>query len=78
MSRAGKRIEMLGRLRNTLTAHSANVVYSLFIRPVIKYCDSAWVCCGKEHTQQLERLQKRAARILTKCNRSDIALSNLK
>ena len=78
MSKAGKRIGMSGRLRDNLTAHSANIVYTSFIRPVIEYCDSIWACCGKGHAQQLERLQRRAARIVTKGNNSDIALSNLK
>ena len=31
VSKAGKRIGMLGRLRSNLTTHSANVVYTSFI-----------------------------------------------
>ena len=78
MSKAGKRIGMLGRLRYNITTYSANVIYTSFIRPVMEYCDTVWACCGKGNAQELERLQNRAARIVTKCNNSDTALSNLK
>ena len=78
ISKAGKRIGMLGRLRNNLTVHSANIVYTSLIRPVIDYCDTVWACCGKGNAEQMEKLQRRAARIVTKCDSSDIALSNLK
>ena len=78
VSKAGKRIGMLGRLRSNLTTHSANVVYTSFIRPVMEYGDTVWTCCGKVNAQELERLQNRAARIVTTCSHSDTALSNLK
>ena len=78
VSKAGKRIGMLGRLRSNLTTHNANVVYTSFIRPVMEYGDTVWTCCGKGNAQELERLQNRAARIVTKCSYSDTALSNLK
>ena len=76
MSKAGKRIGMLGQLRSNLNTHSANVVYTSFIRPVMEYGDTVWTCCGKGNAQELERLQNRAARIVTK--HSHTALSNLK
>ena len=78
VSKAGKRIGMLGRLRSNLTTHSENVVYTSFIRPVMEYGDTVWTCCGKVNAQELERLQNCAARIVTKCSHSDTALSNLK
>lgn len=65
-------------MRYNLTTHSANVVYTSFIRPVMEYGDAVWTCCGKGNAQELERLQNRAARTVTKCSNSDIALSNLK
>ena len=78
VSKAGKRIGMLGRLRSNLTTHSANIVYTSFIRPVMEDGDTVWTCCGKVNAQELERLQNRAARIVTKCSHSNTALSNLK
>ena len=39
ISKAGKRVGMLGRrLRDNLTTHSANVVYISLIRLILEYC----------------------------------------
>ena len=78
VSKAGKKIGMLGRLRYNITTRSANVIYTSFIHPVMEYCDTVWTCCGKGNAQDIEKLQNRATRIVTKCNDSDTALSNLK
>ena len=40
ISKAGKRVGMLGRLRRSLTRESANVVYYSLIRPILEYCVS--------------------------------------
>ena len=40
ISKAGKRVGMLGRLRRSLTRESANVVYCRLIRPILEYCVS--------------------------------------
>ena len=66
ISKAGKRVGMLGRLRDNLTTHSANVVYISLIRPILEYCDTLWGCCGEGNSQALEALQKRAGRIVPK------------
>ena len=47
ISKAGKRVGMLRRLRDNLTTHSANVVYISLIRPILEYCDTLWGCCGE-------------------------------
>ena len=78
ISRAGKRVGILGRLTDNLTAHCVNTVYKSFIRPIIDYCDTVWTCCGKENNDALEKLQRRAARIVTKLNSSDKAMDSLK
>ena len=70
ISKAGKRVGMLGRLRDNLTTHSANVVYISLIRPILEYCDTLWGCCGEGNSQALEALQKRAGRIVAKTSRS--------
>ena len=53
-------------------------MYTSFIRPVMEYGDTVWTCCGKGNAQELERLQNRAARIVTKRSYIDTVLSNLK
>ena len=39
ISKAGKRIGLLGRVRQHLTTNAANLIYRTFILPVMDYCD---------------------------------------
>lgn len=78
ISKAGKRIGMLGRLRRSLTRESANVVYCSLIRPILEYCVGVWGCCGEDRKQDLEALQNRAARIVARTVRSKQAMDVLK
>ena len=77
ISKVGKRVGMLGRLRDNLTTHSANVVYISLIRPILEYCDTLWGCCGEGNSQALEALQKRAGRIVARTFRSSLAMDIL-
>ena len=56
ISKAGKRVGMLGRRRDNLTTHSANVVYISLIRLILEFCDTVWGCCGEGNSQALEAL----------------------
>ena len=78
ISKAGKRVGMVLRLRDNLTLHSANVVYTTLIRPVLDYCDTVWGCCGEGNAQALQALQNRAARIIARTDRSSPAMDILK
>ena len=80
ISKAGKRVGMLGRLRDNLTTHSANVVYISLMRPMLEYCDTLWGCCGEGNSQVLEALQKKsiAGRIVARAFRSSPAMDILK
>ena len=66
MSKAGKRVGMLGCLLANLTTHSANVVHISLIGPILEYCDTLWGCCGEGTSQTLEALQKRAGKIVAR------------
>ena len=74
-----QRIGMLGcaRLKNT-SMHSANRVYKSYIIPLLDYCDTVWNCCGSVNSDKLERLQRQAARIIMKSDRSETALKYLR
>ena len=74
LSKAEKRIGMLGRTRKNLSMQTADKVYETFILPIIDYCDTAWNCCGAVNSSKLEKLQKRAARIVINSNSSDKSL----
>ena len=69
---------MLGRLRSIVTTESANVIYTSLIRPILEYCVSVWGCCGEGNKQNLKALQNRAARIVARTERSDLAIEILR
>ena len=68
---------MLKRVRHNITLSAADVIYRCVIRPGFDYSDAVWTCCNKTDADCLERLQRRAARIVCKSNRSDVALKHL-
>ena len=78
ISKADKRVGMLGRLRKSLTRESANVVYCSLIRPILEYCVGVWGCCGQGHKKGLEALQNQAARIVARTVHSNLAMDLLK
>ena len=78
ISKAGKRLGMLSRVRNNISMHTANVIYKSFILPVLDYCDLVWGCCGRVNADHLERLQRRAARILMRTSSGDEAIKHLR
>ena len=77
ISKGSKRIGMLRRIRLNITLSAADVIYRCVIRPVFYYSDAVWTCCNKTDADCLERLQRRAARIVCKSNCSDVALEHL-
>ena len=64
LSRAGKRLGTLGRIGGNLTSDCANSIYTAYIHPIMDYCDTVWNCCGVGNGSSLERLQRRASKIL--------------
>ena len=61
-----------------LTSGCANSIYTAYIRPIIDYCDAVWNCYGIGNSLSLERLQRRAAKIVSKMSNSERALDYLK
>ena len=78
VSKAGKRIRLLGRIREDLTTNAANLIFKSFILPILDYCDTVWACCNRRDIDQLERLQNRGGRIVMMTLRSAPALRNYK
>ncbi|KAL9986631.1 hypothetical protein ACROYT_G000802 [Oculina patagonica] len=77
LGKAGKRLGMLSRIRSDVTTNTANIIYKSFIIPVLDYCDTVWNCCGKVNSDLIEKLHRRAARLIVKHHNSDEALKNL-
>ena len=78
LSKAGKRLGMLSRLRRDLTCHAANTLYLSFIHPIFDYGDTVWNCCGVGNARLLDNFQRRASRIVSRSMDSDKALMDLK
>ena len=58
--------------------HTAGIIYRLFILPVLDYCDIVWNCCRRTNADNIEKLQRHAARIIMQTNGSDEGLAHLK
>ena len=78
ISKARKRVGMLGRLRRSVIRESANIVYCSLIRTILEYCVSVRGYCGEGHKHGLEALKNRAARIVARTVRSNPAMDVLK
>ena len=77
LAKAGKRVGVLGRIRYCITWHSAKIIYTSMIRPIVEYCDKVWGCCGQANKNALESLQRRAGRIVCRASSSEDAIDKL-
>jgi hypothetical protein len=60
-----KRINFMSRLRHILPTDSVNMVYKALVLPLIDYGICVYGHTYKTHLNIIERLQKRAARVIT-------------
>ena len=58
----------LKHARNFLPLDTLKTLYTGVIEPHFRYCCSVWGYCGKTELNQLQKLQNRAARIVTNSN----------
>ena len=72
-----KRLAMLGRLGKNIKMHTASSVYTLFVLPILDYYDAVWSCCGIVNADKLEKLRRRAARIVMRLESSEKAINFL-
>ena len=64
ISKVSKRLGILGRTRGSISMHTAGIIYRSFILPVLDYCDTVWNYYGRINADNIEKLQRRAARII--------------
>ena len=69
---------MFNRIRRDNTMNTAEILYKSFILPIADYCSAVWNCCGKGNTDLIEKLQRRASRIIIKSPSSNEALEQLR
>ena len=65
VSKLSPKVSLLSRLKHTLSPALLNTVYKSIIQPLFDYCDTVWGDCSKSQQLILQRLQNRAARIIT-------------
>ena len=64
-SKAWTRINIMRKLKYKLDRRSLQTIYFSFIRPVIEYSNVVWDNCTLYETNELEKIQIEAARIVT-------------
>ena len=61
-------IGALKRVRSFVPHETLRSIFMSLVQPHFDYCNSVWGCCGKTQASKLQKLQNRAARILTYSN----------
>ena len=64
-SKAWQRIHIMRKLKFHLDRKSLDIIYTLFIRPILQYADVAWCNLTKYQENELEKIQIEAAKIVT-------------
>lgn len=73
---ASKAINIMKKLKFTLTKTALNQIYLSYVRPILEYASIVWDGCTQQEVNSLEKLQNEAARIVTGLTRS-VTLQNL-
>ena len=67
-TKVSRAIGFLKYSRKFLPQNTLSKMYSGIVEPHFRFCCSLWGCCGVTKLQTLQKLQNRAARIVTKSN----------
>jgi len=65
VGKVAKVLDALRRLRQICPQSTLVTIYKSLILPHFDYCSAVWGCIGNGLSQKLEKLQNRAARIIT-------------
>ena len=63
--KAWKKINTMRKLKFQLDRKSLEIIYTVFIRPILEYCNEMWDNCTQYEKDDLEKIQIEAARIAT-------------
>ena len=64
-TKAWFRINIMRRLKFKLDRKSLEIIYMSFIRPLLEYASVVWDNCAEYESEELEKIQNEAARIVT-------------
>ena len=59
-----KQIAIVSRFRKLLSIQTKLTLYKAYILPHFTYCSTVWMHCGKTASDKLEKLNKRALRLI--------------
>ena len=63
--KAWQRINTMQKLKFQPDRKSLEIIYLVFIRPILEYCNEIWDNCTQYEKDYLEKIQIEAARIVT-------------
>ena len=64
-AKVSRAVGFLKHAKNFLPRETLKTLYAGIVEPHFRYCCSVWGCCGSTEINQLQKLQNRAARIVT-------------
>ena len=70
-------IDALKRIRPFVSMHTAVEIYKGLIEPHFDYCSAFWDGLSQQLSDKLQKLQNRAARVITKSSRYDASSRQL-
>ena len=73
---ASKTLNIMRKLKFTLSRAALNQIFLSYIRPILEYASIVWDGCNQTDADSLDKMQNEAARIVTGLTRS-VSLNNL-
>ena len=64
-SKFARAIGFLKYTKNFMRRNCLNDLYKIIVEPYFRYCCSVWGCCSSTEKDRLQKLQNRAAKIIT-------------
>ena len=64
-TKVSRAVGFLKHAKSFLPKETLKTLYTGIVEPHFRYCCSVWGCCGSMELDQLQKLQNRAARVLT-------------
>ena len=64
-TKVSRAIGFLKHAKTFLPKETLKTLYTAIVEPHLRYCCSVWGCAGSTELNQLQKLQNRAARIIT-------------
>ena len=71
VSKANQRIGLIRRNFQQLDNYTFLLLYKSLVRPLLEYCNTVWHPCHKQDSQELEKVQRRATKLVK--NLSDMS-----